>query len=334
MPYGPLLIVDDEPGNLGALRQVLGADYRLVFARSGAEALAAAAKHHPALILLDISMPDMNGYEVCRRLKANPKTEAIPVIFVSALSETGDEAAGFEAGGVDYITKPATPVIVRARVRTHLSLVRTSSLERSHRDAVYMLGTAGHFNDADTGVHIWRMAAYSGALAEACGWSSERSTALELAAPLHDAGKLGIPHAILRKPAKLDAEEWAIMKTHTTIGHHILSQGNAPLFRLGAEIALWHHEKWDGSGYPHGLTGDAIPESARIVAVADVFDALTMKRPYKEAWSIDQAMKTLTAGVGAHFEPRLVEIFVEILPRILALKDHWDSREIAGAVCA
>ncbi|GGE98750.1 two-component system response regulator [Aliidongia dinghuensis] len=334
MPYGPILIVDDEPANLSALRQVLDSDYRLVFARSGVEALAAAAKHQPSLILLDISMPDMNGYEVCRRLKADPRTEAIPVIFVTALSEAGDEAAGFDAGAVDYITKPVTPVIVRARVRTHLSLVGAAALEKSHRGAVYMLGTAGHFNDADTGVHIWRMAAYSGALADACGWDPARCILLELAAPLHDTGKLGIPDAILRKPAKLDPEEWRIMETHTTIGHHILSQSEAPLFRVGAEVALAHHEKWDGSGYPHGLAGKAIPESARIVAVADVFDALTMKRPYKEAWPIERAIETMLAGRGKHFEPRLIDRFIEILPRIVELKALWDSREAVGAVAA
>ena len=334
MPYGPILIVDDEPGNLSALRQVLGADYRLVFARSGAEALAAAAKHAPALILLDIGMPDMTGYEVCRRLKANGATEAIPIIFVTAHGDIGDEATGFEAGAVDYITKPITPVIVRARVRTLLSLVSAATLERSHRGAVYMLGTAGHFNDADTGVHIWRMAAYSGALAEACGWSPARCELMELAAPLHDTGKLGIPDAILRKPGKLDAQEWAIMQTHTTIGHHILSQSDAPLFRLGAEVALWHHEKWDGSGYPHRLVGDAIPESARIAAVADVFDALTMKRPYKEAWPIEKAVETLIASKGTHFEPRLIDTFLGIMPRIVELKDHWDGREAVGAVAA
>ena len=332
MPSGSLLVVDDEPSNLAALRQILGFEHRLVFARSGHEALAAAEKHHPALILLDISMPDMDGYEVCRRLKAETRTEGIPVIFVTALADIGDEAAGFAAGGVDYITKPVTPEIVRARVRTHLSLVHATMLERSHRDALYMLGTAGHFNDTDTGVHIWRMAAYSRALAEISGWHPDQCGLMEMAAPLHDTGKLGIPDAILRKPGKLDADEWAIMKTHTTIGHEILVQSDAPLFQLGAEIALRHHEKWDGSGYPFGMVGEAIPESARIVAVADVFDALTMRRPYKDAWPVERAVETLKEGIGTHFEPRLIESFLEILPKILALKALWDGREKIQAV--
>ena len=330
MPYGPLLIVDDEPSNLGALNQVLGPDHRLVFARNGLDALAAAEKHQPSLILLDIGMPQMDGYEVCRRLKANARAECIPVIFVTALADIGDEAAGFDAGGVDYITKPYSPEIVRARVRTHLSLVRATALERSHRDAVYMLGTAGHFNDADTGVHIWRMAAYSGALAARVGWDAERCALMEMAAPLHDTGKLGIPDAILRKPGKLTAEEWGIMQTHTRVGYEILSQSDAPLFLLGAEIALHHHERWDGAGYPHGLIGEAIPESARIVAVADVFDALTMQRPYKEAWPVERAIETLKAGAGSHFDPRCLAFFLEILPKILELKALWDSRETGG----
>jgi putative two-component system response regulator len=329
MTYGPLLIVDDEPSNLSALHQVLSPDHRLVFARNGLDALAAAEKHQPSLILLDIGMPQMDGYEVCRRLKANARTESIPVIFVTALAEIGDEAAGFDTGGVDYITKPFTPEIVRARVRTHLSLVRATALERSHRDAVYMLGTAGHFNDADTGVHIWRMAAYARALAARVGWDAERCALMEMAAPLHDTGKLGIPDAILRKPGKLSAEEWEIMMTHTRIGYEILSQSDAPLFQLGAEIALHHHEKWDGTGYPLGLIGEAIPQSARIVAVADVFDALTMQRPYKEAWPVERAIETLKAGAGSHFEPRCLTLFLEILPQILDLKILWDGRETA-----
>ena len=289
MSAGPLLVVDDEPSNLAALRQVLGFEHRLVFARSGYEALIAAGKHRPALILLDISMPDMDGYEVCRRLKAETRTEGIPVIFVTALADIGDEAAGFAAGGVDYITKPVTPEIVRARVRTHLSLVHANTLERSHRDALYMLGTAGHFNDTDTGVHIWRMAAYSRALAEVVGWDAERCALMEMAAPLHDTGKLGIPDAILRKPGKLDPDEWTIMKTHTTIGHEILVQSDAPLFQLGAEIALRHHEKWDGSGYPNGLAGEAIPIGARILSAVDCLDALASDRQYRRALPLEHA---------------------------------------------
>lgn len=323
----PLLIVDDEPHNLAAMRQVLSPDYGLVFARNGEEALAAVKKHHPRLILLDIEMPGMNGYAVCRALKSDPATASIPVIFITALSGVGDETEGFSAGAVDFIVKPISPSVVRARVMTHLSLVHAGQLEKSHHDAISMLGEAGHYNDADTGVHIWRMAAYSAALAEACGWNGDASRTLELAASMHDTGKIGIPHSILRKPGKLDAAEWEVMRTHCRIGHDILSRSNAPVFRLAAEVALHHHEKWDGGGYPNRLKGEEIPESARIVAVADVFDALTMKRPYKEAWPLDRVMETVREGAGSHLEPRLCAMFESILPRVLAIKADWDARE-------
>ena len=329
MTNRPLLLVDDELQNLAAMRQILAPDYALVFARNGAEAIAAAAKHKPALILLDIQMPDMDGYTVCRLLKEDPLTASIPVIFVTSLTETGNEAAGFAAGAVDYIIKPVSPLIVRARVRAHLTLVRASELEKSHRAAISMLGEAGHFNDPDTGVHIWRMAAYAAQLAAASGWNKEDCLNLELAAPMHDTGKLGIPDAILCKADSLTQEEWLVMKTHARIGYDILNKSDAPIFKLAAEIALYHHEKWDGSGYPHGLIGEAIPESARIIAVADVFDALTMKRPYKEAWPIERAMAILQAGAGKHLEPRLVRLFEFILPRIEQIKTEWELHAAA-----
>ncbi|MBF0139639.1 MAG: response regulator [Magnetococcales bacterium] len=318
-----ILIVDDEPINLAALSQILSPEYTLVFARNGIEALTSAAKHHPALILLDVIMPEMDGYTVCRRLKADPQTENIPVIFVTSLAEVGHESSGFAAGAVDYMIKPMSPTIVKARVRTHLSLVNTKQLERSYNDAIHMLGEASKFKDTDTGVHIWRMAAYSSALASACGWNIEACQQLELAAPMHDIGKLGIPDIILRKPAKLNAAEWNVMKTHTSIGHDILSLSMSPLLQMAATIALSHHEKWDGGGYPQGLVGAAIPEMARIIAVADVFDALSMERPYKEAWPLDRVMETLASSAGTHLDPRMIECFTNILPDILEIQKRW-----------
>ncbi len=327
MSHSPILCVDDDPANLGILRQILKDSHPLVFARNGTEALLAVAKHRPSLILLDVEMPDMDGYEVCRRLKGTPLTADIPIIFVTSLSEELDETAGFEAGGVDYITKPVSAPIVRARVRTHLSLVRADTLEASYRAAVFMLGEAGHYNDTDTGVHIWRMAAYSRALAEVSGWDGERCALIELAAPMHDTGKIGIPDAILKKPGPLDADEWLIMKTHSRIGYDILAKSEAPVFQLAAEIALHHHERWDGSGYPQGLAGMDIPESARIVAIADVFDALSMKRPYKEAWPRERVLTTLRESAGSHLDPQMVARFLALQPRIAALKADWDARE-------
>ncbi len=327
MQLGPILIVDDEPQNLATLQQILSGEYSLVFARNGTDAFSNALKHSPSMILLDIEMPGMDGYAVCRALKADKRTEAIPVIFVTSLLDVGSEAAGFAAGAVDYIIKPVSPPIVLARVRTHLSLVRATALERSQRDAIYMLGEAGHYKDNDTGAHIWRMAAYASALAAACGWTADACQLIGLAAPMHDTGKIGIPDAILCKPGKLDADEWVIMRTHCRIGFGILSASEAPVFVMAAEIALRHHEKFDGSGYPDGLAGESIPESARIIALADVFDALSMKRPYKEAWPLDRIMANLREGSGKHFDPRMVDLFVLILPRILEIKAGWDARE-------
>lgn len=323
----PILIVDDEAANLAVMRQMLKDHYPLVFARNGQEALDAVQKHQPCLILLDIQMPVMDGYEVCRRLKAEPETESIPVIFVTALSELGNEEAGFAAGCVDYLTKPLSAGIVKARVSTHLSLVRASLLEKSHRDAIFMLGEAGHYNDTDTGVHIWRMAAYSKALAKALGWHDAYCDLLEMAAAMHDTGKIGLPDAVLRKPGKLDADEWHIMQTHTRIGYEILSKSEAPLFKLAAEIALHHHEKWDGSGYPDGLQQANIPESARIVAIADVFDALSMQRTYKEAWPTDKILAFMQQSAGNHFDPDMLNRFMTIMPTILTIKQEWDFRD-------
>ncbi len=323
----PILLVDDEPTNLAVLRKILEPHYRLVYARSGLEALTAVTQYQPSLILLDIRMSDMDGYAVCKALKNDPASEAIPVIFVTSLADLGHERDGFDVGCVDYLTKPVAPDIVLARVRTHLSLVKAIELEKSYRDAIFMLGEAGHYNDKDTGLHIWRMAAYGCALAEACGWSAEACKQLELAAPMHDTGKIGIADSILKKPGTLDAAEWVVMKTHSRIGHDILAKSNAPLFQLAAEIALRHHERWDGSGYPDGLKGELIPESARIIALADVFDALTMKRPYKEAWPLTQVVETIRENAGSHFEPRMVDLFISILPRILEIQAMWANRE-------
>jgi putative two-component system response regulator len=326
MINGPILCVDDEPVNLGVLRQALRNEFSLVFANSGMEALAAVKKHRPALVLIDVQMPQMDGYEVCRQLKTFPEGEHIPVIFVTNLADETDEKAGFDAGGVDYIIKPISALIVQARVRTHLSLVRATTLEYSYRSAIHMLAEAGHYNDTDTGLHIWRMAAYSQALAERVGWSAERCALLGLAAPMHDTGKIGIPDAILKKPGKLDAAEWEIMRIHARIGYDILCKSDAPVFQLAAEIAFYHHEKWNGSGYPNGLAGLDIPESARLVAVADVFDALTMKRAYRDAWPLDRVLATLKEGSGRHFDPAMLDAFFDIMPAILDIGAHWDSR--------
>ncbi len=186
-----------------------------------------------------------------------------------------------------------------------------------------MLGDAGHFNDTDTGEHIWRMAAYSAAIAIAVGWPKHEAERLKLAATMHDTGKIGIADNILKVPRKLTDEEWETMKMHSQIGYDILSKSSNPIFQMAAEIALGHHERWDGTGYPKGLSGEGIPMCARIVAISDVFDALTMKRPYKEAWSITQALEFIQQGAGSHFDPNLVKLFFSIKDEIIAIKKDW-----------
>lgn len=336
-----VLIVDDMPENLDVLREILLPDYTIKAATNGEKALEVVRNSKPDIILLDIMMPGMSGYDVCRTLKSNPETMNIPVIFVTAMSEVTDQELGFDVGAIDYLTKPVIPAIVRARVRNHLILanqqrateqlvkIRTHELEQSQRSAVFMLGDAGHYNDTDTGVHIWRMAAYSAALARASGWSVRQAGLLELAASMHDTGKIGIPDSILKAPRKLTEEEMAIMKNHADIGYQILSKSETALFQLAAEIALSHHEKWNGSGYPQELSGADIPESARIVAIADVFDALTMKRPYKQAWSVEDAFDTLVEDAGSHFDPRLVNLFLQIKDEIMAIRDEWSRHPLA-----
>ncbi len=322
-----ILIVDDEPNNLNVLKQILGSEYNLMFANNGQKALEIVYKHKPNLILLDIMMPNLDGYHVCEVLQSSEETQSIPVIFVTAMGDIEDEARGFDVGAVDYIMKPISAPIVQRRVRTHLSLVRMNELERNQKAATFMLGEAGHYNDTDTGVHVWRMSAYAKIIAEKIGWDEEKVELLEMAAPMHDTGKIGVPDTILKAPRKLTTEEWRIMKTHTEIGHRILSMSPNPLFQMAAEIALYHHERWDGGGYPTGLSGEDIPESARIVAIADVFDALTMKRVYKDPWTTEEAIDKILSESGAHFEPRLVEVFKNAIPEILAVKELWDSRE-------
>ena len=318
-----LLLVDDEPTNLQVLRHVLQADYRLLFATDGARALQVAREQRPDLVLLDIMMPHMDGYAVCRALKADAATASIPVIFITALNDSQDETAGFDVGGVDYITKPVSPPVVRARVRTHLSLVRMDELRETRLQIVQRLGRAAEYKDNETGMHVIRMSHFSQLLALAAGCSPAWAEDLLNAAPMHDVGKIGIPDAVLRKPGPLDADEWATMRRHPEIGAEIIGEHPSGVLQLAREIALAHHEKWDGSGYPRGLAGEAIPLSARIVAIADVFDALTTRRPYKEPWPVQEAMNHIAAQAGKHFDPALVALFAPLLPQLLEIRARW-----------
>ncbi|WP_207393600.1 response regulator [Duganella aceris] len=323
-PNQPLILaVDDEASNLQLLRHVLQDQYRLLFAKDGPRALELARQERPQLILLDVMMPGMTGYETCRLLKADPVTAAIPVIFVTALSEASDEVVGFDAGAVDYITKPVSPPIVRARVRTHLSLVGVDELKRTRLEIVQRLGLAAEYKDNETGLHVIRMSHYSRILGLALGMTEAEADDLLHAAPMHDVGKIGIPDNILRKPGPLDADEWKVMQSHATIGGDIIGKHPSGMLAMAYDVAVTHHEKWDGSGYPNGLAGDQIPLVGRIVAIADVFDALTSARPYKEAWPIEKAVDYLEQQRGLHFEGRLVDLFLKQMPALLEVKQRW-----------
>lgn len=243
---------------------------------------------------------------------------------MTSRSTEHDERTGLEAGAADYVSRPYSAALLKVRIATHLTLAENARLAQQYRDAIHLLGTAGQGQDADTGAHIWRMAAYARLLAEKVGWPPAQAQLLEDAAPLHDAGKIAVPGSILHKPDSLDEHEREVVRQHPQVGHDLLRHGRGPLFQLAADIALHHHECWDGSGYPQGVAGDAIPEAARIVAVADVFDALCGRRAYKAPWAVEDAMRKLDSMAGKQLEPRLVHAFRDALPQMLQIKDAWD----------
>ncbi|MGE4558158.1 MAG: two-component system response regulator [Desulfovibrionaceae bacterium] len=328
-----VLIVDDIPENIDVLSEILKDEYRLKVALNGEEALEIVnSAAPPDLVLLDVMMPRMDGYEACRRMKANTRTAGIPIIFITAQGDEEHETLGFEIGAVDYITKPVNPVIVKARVRTHLSLhnqsvalenlvkERTRDLYATRLEIVHRLGVAAEFKDGETGSHILRMSQYCRVLAQGIGLDDAMGELLLHAAPMHDVGKIGIPDSILSKPGKLDSREWEVMQTHTTIGGKIIGDHKYDLMIVAKKIALSHHERWDGTGYPEGLSGEEIPIEGRIAAIADVFDALTSKRCYKSAWSTDKAREFILSGRGTHFDPKLIDVFAAKQDEILAIK--------------
>lgn len=331
-----ILVVDDEPMNIDVLSGVLRAEYKVRAALNGERALEIAMSNPmPDMIMLDIMMPDIDGYEVCRQIKENPVTKNIPVIFVTAKNQDDDEKKGLELGAVDYITKPINPALVLARVHTHLALYdqnrelekkvreRTDELHHTRLEIILRLGRAAEYKDNQTGMHVMRMSHYSQVLGLAAGLNEEDAELLLDASPMHDVGKIGIPDNILLKPGKLDSEEWDAMQQHPEIGGEIIGTHKSKLLDMARKIALTHHEKFNGKGYPKGLKGEEIPFVSRIVAIADVFDALTTERPYKKAWTTDDAMKLIKDESGESFDPKLVKLFVSVLPEILLLKEKY-----------
>ncbi|WP_295890756.1 two-component system response regulator [uncultured Vibrio sp.] len=329
-----LLIVDDTSENLDVLTGLFKDKYQVKAAKSGKVAIKLAQMTpQPDLILLDIMMPELDGYQVCEVLKSQPNTAHIPIIFVTAKISPADEVKGLALGAVDYITKPITPAVAIQRVETQLALYdqkqalyvkvkeQTKEINLSKVEMVKRLGRAAEYKDNETGMHVLRMSHYCHVLALACGMSEEDADVLREAAPMHDIGKIGIPDDVLLKPGKLDSEEWAVMQTHVNIGVDILGDtAGSKLLEMAVQVAQSHHEKWNGKGYPQGLVGDNIPLVARVATIADVFDALTSERPYKKAWSVERAVSLLNEEKGEHFDPSLVDLFVSRLDEILEIK--------------
>ncbi len=342
-----VLVVDDCTENIDIMKGILGAYFNVRVATSGQMALKAAhAGRLPDLILLDVMMAGVDGYAVCRTLKADALTRHIPVIFVTARSSPQDESYGFSIGAADYIAKPVSPPVVLARVRTHLALAdrsrhleelvgertaslqaRTRELENTRIEIIRRLGRAGEYRDYETGMHVIRLSQYARLLGRACGYTEFEAEQLMYASMLHDIGKIGIPDAILLKPDRLSSAEFEQIKTHCRIGADIIGEQDCELLQLAREIALTHHEKWNGGGYPAGLDGENIPLAGRITAVADVFDALTSRRPYKPAWSMEEGLAYITGQAGISLDPALAGLFVGMRDEIGRIMQQFDDAQ-------
>ena len=344
-----LFIVDDESNNLMLFRRsVAGCNYEIHAFDDGATALEGLKQGlKPDLIISDVMMPQVSGYALCEQVKAHPEWSKIPLVLVTGLHETKDKIRGLEAGADDFIHKPFHPLELRARVRSLLRIKhqsdqleeqnrlladsnlllerrvreRTAELEDITHGLTAALERANKMNDEDTGNHIKRVCKVSELLAVQMGLDSATCLKIGRFASLHDVGKVGIPDSILKKPGRLTAEEWVEMKRHTLYGYEILRLAGAD--EVAQNIALCHHEKFDGSGYPYGLKGETIPLEARIVAIADVFDALTSKRVYKEAFSIEKSEEYIRANSGLHFDPAVVDLLFDNLDEVLAIKEQY-----------
>lgn len=345
-----ILIVDDEDANIKLIHRLLDSHgYRYILSTADPREVLAICKSHAVdLILLDLNMPYMDGYQVMQQLFGSLGDNTPPILVVTAQISAEFKKKAFDHGARDYLTKPfdINEVVARARNLLQMKLLHDRLLkqneileikvaERTHEiystrmEIVRRLGRAAEYRDNETGLHIVRMSKISEMLGMACGMNNYLCDLLLNASPMHDIGKIGIPDSILLKPGKLDPDEWEIMKTHTIIGANILSGGDSELLSMAREIALSHHEKWDGSGYPTGLRGDAIPLVGRIVAVADVFDALTSERPYKKAWSVDDAVAFMNQQSGQHFDPLVIRYFNDILGDIITVKEKYAEPEHA-----
>ena len=356
-----ILVVDDTPDNLIMMSELLKDEYKVKVANNGEKALKISQSQTPPdLILLDIMMPVMDGYEVCRQLKANPQTQHIPVIFLTAKTDATDETKGLEIGAIDYITKPINPAILMARVKTHIDIKRMQDFLRNQNSfleaeiikrtreitaiqdvTIHAMASLAETRDNETGNHIRRTQNYVRVLAEKLRHHPRFSHFLDddkiiellyKSAPLHDIGKVGIPDKILLKPGRFEPEEFEVMKQHPALGRSAILNAEyelgleVPFLKYAKEIAYAHQEKWDGSGYPLGLAGDNIPISARLMAVADVYDALISRRVYKEGMSHEQAVQLIIEGRGKHFDPDITDAFLALQDDFIAIAaKFWDS---------
>ena len=349
-----VLVVDDEDLNIRLIEALLKPQgYEVILARDGEDALRKVAEMPPDIILLDIMMPKMNGFEVAERLRANPETRIIPIVMVTALQDVEDRVRALEVGADDFLTKPVDRMELRARVRSLLKVKayndhmrnyqqeleaevqrRTEELQHAYAkvhkaslETIHRLSRAAEYKDEDTGAHILRMSHYSSILARRLGLNENTVERILYAAPMHDVGKIGIPDVILLKLGRLTPEEWEIMKRHAEIGGKILEGSEEGFIRLAEVIARSHHEKWDGTGYPKGLKGESIPLAGRIVAIADVFDALLSKRPYKEPFTLEKTLAIIKEGRGAHFDPLVVDSFMDVLDQVLDIREKYKDEE-------
>ncbi|GAB6042699.1 HD domain-containing phosphohydrolase [Endothiovibrio diazotrophicus] len=343
-PSSRVLIVDDTPKNIQLVASILEpAGYDLSYALDGEEALTLAERDPFELILLDVMMPGMDGFQLCRRLKSRPGINlTTPVIFLTAHTESDRVADAFSVGGVDYISKPFNDTELLSRVTTHIRLksyedhlqriIETKlteidhlsrEIEETQREVIFTLGAVSETRSHETGLHVKRVAEYSRLLGELAGLDGALVERIKSASPMHDIGKVGIPDRILHKPGRLTDEEWTIMQTHARLGHEMLRHSNRPILKCAAVIALEHHERWDGDGYPCGLRGEEISIEGRVTAIADVFDALSHDRCYKPAWPMERVVNHFHEGRGQHFDPRLADLFLAHVERFIEIRETF-----------